>query len=75
LHRLGWGQAYRVFVDPVEGEIIYQPWASVALWDAAQGGDSKVGKVFDRFERQHGPKGLGVEIGHLVADEFSVCLG
>jgi hypothetical protein len=75
LHCLGWGQACSVFIDPVKGEIIDQPWATVALWDAAQGGDSKIWKMLDRFEWQDGPERLCVKFCHLVADKVHMGFG
>jgi hypothetical protein len=73
LHRLGRGQANCLFVNLVEGEIVDQPWATVALGNSPQWGETKVGKVLDRFERQDGPKGFVVEVRHFVADKVNVC--
>ena len=75
LHCLGWGQANCLFVDLIEGEIVDLPWATVALGNASQWGETEVWKVSNRFERQDGPKGLVVEVRHLVADEVDMSLG
>jgi hypothetical protein len=73
LNSFGRGQANCLFVDLVEGAIVYQPQATVALRNAPQWGDTKVWKVLHRFKRQDSPEGLVIEICHLFADEVNMC--
>ena len=74
LHCLHWGDWEAVLVDPIEGEVYYDSWAAIPLWDNSKWAQPKVGQVLHQPVREYGPELLLEEVCELRPDERCMLL-